>query len=234
MNKILQGIQTLQQHQQLTNSSIQSMQQQQQQTDRKVEELLSTMTSRIENLEAGHKNLEEAHKNHEDIIQELRKENEFFKKKLRENNIMIFGYQEDDNETPQSLRAAVESRIKTDMRIPDVTMDTIFRKGKRNPGGKPRPVVLKLVKQWDKERILRAKQHWPGVTIREDLTPEELAKRRLINDLVKKIKDQGREAYRKGGRVVVEGKEMSVEQAKALLASTRSSQYDTPLNLMEQ
>ena len=115
------------------------------------------------------------------------------------------------------------------MNIPDVTMDTVYRKGKRNPGGKPRPVVLKLVKQWDKDRILRAKRSWPEVTIREDLTPEEQAKRRMANDLAKKIKDHGKDAYAKGARVVVEGKEISLEQAKAFLASFRNRQTGTPL-----
>ena len=190
---------------------------------------ISAMNSRIGNLEAGHKNLEEAHKNHEDVIRQLRRENELFKKKLRENNIMIFGFQEDDNETLQSLRETVESKIKTEMNIPDATLDTVYRTGKRNPGGKPRPIVLKLVKKWDKDRILRAKRNWIGVIIREDLTPEEIAARRMASDVARKLNDLGKDAYAKRDRVVVEGKEISLEHAKSYLASTRNRQSNTPL-----
>ena len=147
------------------------------------------------------------------IVKEMCKKSESHERKLRENNLVIFDFKEDTSETPESLRATVEEKIMQRLRLTDVIIDLVYRKGQRD-SEKTRPVILRLVKLWDRERILKAKRNWSEVSIREDLTPEQRQERKIIGSLVSKAKSQGKEASHERTYAIIEGTKISYEQAK--------------------
>ena len=107
---------------------------------------------------------------------------------------IIFGLSKEPSETKESLRMTMESSIKQRMNIPDATEDLVYRKGMRILGLE-RPVILRLVRLWDKERILKAKKMWNGVSIREDLPPEIIRKSKTTGESVTLAEDRGKRSF---------------------------------------
>ena len=159
--------------------------------------------------------LEEAQEHTDGVISSLRKEIEFLKKQIRENNIIIHGIPEQQRESPATLKSAVTQRF-TEMGFTDISIEKVSRIG-RNVGGKPRLTKVKLLRQSDKDQIIHSRGQHGSTKIHEDLTPEERKVRKVIGDLVGLMRKQGKEAKFRGDHAVVDRRQIKYEEALKIL-----------------
>lgn len=152
----------------------------------------------------------------------LKKENEYLRKKVKENNMMIYGLTDDPQETPTKLLTSVNKYIKDSLGLPEPFIDTISRMGTAKPGSN-RPIQLRMVLLNEKDRIIRENikhnirmkpKRNSRVTITDDLTKEERQIRSVISKAVGLAKLEGKTAQHKGDYALIEGKKISYSEAK--------------------
>ena len=159
--------------------------------------------------------LEEAHTEHEDVIKTLRRENEFLKKKARENNVIFFGLKEKTDETNESLQEELVKKLQQ-AGISNVSIDFVHRMGAPKQG-KTRGIRMRLVKLSDKNRIIREKKNLKDIFAHEDLPPETLKVHKTIEALVKKLREKGQKAQNRGHFAIVDGQRVYHEEAEQML-----------------
>ena len=169
--------------------------------------MLGEMATRV-------KKLEEAQKQSDSVISDLRKEVEYLKKKALEKNLIIHGIAEETEETPWSLEAAVERRF-TEMGFTNVAMDKVSRIGSQS--GKPRHTKVRLIKQFDKDRILQGRNQHGATKIHEDLPAETRKVRKIIGEFVGLMRSQGKDAKFRGDHAIVENSKISYPEAQKIL-----------------
>ena len=121
----------------------------------------------------------------------------------RKYNIIIRGIDEQIYTNPRQAVDTLFTDLGIDIRAADC--DTIFRMGTRSLASREqRPIMVKLLKQKDKAKIYRAVKNiptlpqWKGVSISDDLSPDELNKQRDFRAVVAHAKSLGHNAKLKG------------------------------------
>ena len=146
----------------------------------------------------------------------LQKENLQLKTKVRENNVIVHGLVESADESEASLRSAVTTYMKQKLKIPDVSIDHIYRTRSRLQN-KPRPVKIRLLKLSDKEKIMKARKKCYELIIHEDLPPEGSKVHKLIGALVGHFRNKGRHIKFRGDHAILDGKIIDFVEAQALM-----------------
>ena len=162
----------------------------------------------------------------------LKKENEYLRKKVKENNVMIYGITDDPQETPAELRTTVNKYIKDSLGLPEPFIDTISRMSTAKAGSK-RPIQLRMVLLNEKDRIIKANikhnirmkpNRNSRVTITDDLTKEERQIGSIISKVVGLAKQDGKPAQHKGDYALIDGKKISFSEAKEILDRSAANQ----------
>ena len=170
----------------------------------------------IEVIQKKVETLETARTSQEEVIKSLRRENEFLKKKTRENNLIVYGLKEKQNETPADLQRSIEGKLKDGAGITNLSVDFVHRLGKPKLG-KTRAVKLRLVKLSDKSKILKAKKQISEIKFHEDLPPETLKTYKTIEALVNLARKQGRVATHRGCYAVIDDERVEYDEALKII-----------------
>lgn len=130
-------------------------------------------------------------------------------KDQRINNIVIYGIQENPNESWKDLQAHIDWLLNNimDLKIKPDEINQFFRMGKKGGTNQKRPILLKMVTYWRKVEILRNTVKLKGTKIflAQDLTPEEKSERKKLLEKVAEIRRNGKHAILKGKNIIVEG-----------------------------
>ena len=178
----------------------------------KQQQLEADVDNMKESLNFGSFNAEEA--------ENLRRSNDELKKRLenlerysRDFNIRVLGVNEDEGEDCMTI---IMDFI-TSLGFEDVSaeVENAHRTGKKRDD-KPRPIIAKLYSRHFKRRLFQAaksangKSILQGVRIVEDFTPSDFNARKKALPLMRKAYDEGRKVRFTRGKLLIDGREISV------------------------
>jgi hypothetical protein len=111
-------------------------------------------------------------------------------KTLRANNILIYGLKQGRSESITDLVSAADTLWTKLGLVEKIQIDNIYRLGRQNNDGTPRPVLVKLVRNLDKKVIMAKKNNLikEKIFISDDLTPMEQFQKRLLQTHLRAIK----------------------------------------------
>ena len=102
-------------------------------------------------------------------------------------NIIVFGIPEAQNEAATDMEMSI-TELFTKIGVADVLFDDMYRIGK--PGSKSRPLMIKLLRFWDKRKIIRNKLKGTKVFINDDLGKEDKARNSILRNHLKTLQKQ--------------------------------------------
>ncbi|CAG9823948.1 unnamed protein product [Phaedon cochleariae] len=136
---------------------------------------------------------------------ELRKSNEYLSRKLKDNNLIIFGIEEEETLTPiDAIQRLVEGNLKVSLREFDV--NNTFRIGQKT-ANKIRPIILQLTRNIKKQEILQnaAKLKGTGISVSHDLTPTEREEKQVLFKYYKEAKNKKYDTTLLRNKVIING-----------------------------
>ncbi|CAG7822299.1 unnamed protein product [Allacma fusca] len=158
-----------------------------------LEEFVEKTNERLKNLEEENAFLKKQVAEMKCRTLSNRNDQEYDRKNLRTNNIMISGLDEvKDNSTPEEAKIIVQRFIKTKLKVSDKLMfkcDVIIPKGKQSKPSKNRPIIKCRFQNANDSNKIRAKRKEvinSTVWINEDLTPYQ-------SQVVKKLLEKRKE-----------------------------------------
>lgn len=151
----------------------------------------------------------------------LEKEMEYLKKDRKQNNIILFGLKEEEK-CMLELIQEVKNIFNKDLNIiiEELEINNIYRIGKKNPDGKPRPVLLSFVNLWKKNDVMKVRKNLKDIYITEDYSKEVLEKRKILQAKLKEERMKGNFAYLKYDKLVVKENNTSNEKRKREISSS--------------
>lgn len=106
-------------------------------------------------------------------------------RKIRKNNIILFGVQEND---AKNIKNEIQTifRDTLNINLDDIDIDDVYRLGTKT-GDKPRPVKVELISNEKKQKIFNSigKFKGTGISVSNDLTPDD---RQIHNALYQHLK----------------------------------------------
>lgn len=122
----------------------------------------------------------------------------------REKNIIVYGLAEKQRETYKD-RISLISDLATKLNLEDIDYDRTYRLGKSTNAN--RPLLIRLTRSRDKLEIMASKRNLKdsGISITDDLSPEERQERKILMAKKKEIKDTNSNAkfYIRSGKMTV-------------------------------
>uniref|UniRef100_A0A2A4K1M2 Endonuclease-reverse transcriptase n=1 Tax=Heliothis virescens TaxID=7102 RepID=A0A2A4K1M2_HELVI len=148
-------------------------------------------------------------------VENLEREIETLKREKKQNNLIMFGVNEDERST-QDLIQNIINIFKTDldMQFQEHEINKIYRLGKAKSSGKPRPILLSFVSEWKKNEVMKKKKNLRNVYVTEDYTKEVLEKRKTLQAQLKEERERGNIAYLKFDKLVVKEKTNNTNNEK--------------------
>lgn len=122
----------------------------------------------------------------------------------RQNNLLIFGLPEKQNEKPEDLLRTVKTNVFSLLEVNPTSIERMHRLGKRR--GKDRPVIFRLMDSREKNDIMRncAKLKGSSISISEDFSKRVLYCR-------KRLWESAQEDKRNGSRLRLLRDKLSVD-----------------------
>ncbi|CAH1153973.1 unnamed protein product [Phaedon cochleariae] len=136
---------------------------------------------------------------------ELKVEVETAKRKLKNNNLVIFGIEEkDDAETTNIVKQTLQDKL--NIRLEDTDINNTYRIGKRNTSAK-RPIILELVRNIKKQEILRncGKLKGTDIAVSHDLTTKEREEKKVLYKYYKEAKGNKCETTLLKNKLIING-----------------------------
>lgn len=133
-------------------------------------------------------------------------------KQQRSKNVIIFGLVDDDN-TNQNIWLSISKLFAgVKLEIPDVAIDDIYSLGK-SPA--KRQIIVKFIAmRWAKIVLAKKRDFKPfNIFISKDLTPSERAEMKSQLLTIKSLKDAGFKPTLKKGKIYLDNRELSNEEA---------------------
>lgn len=129
------------------------------------------------------------------------------------NNLIIDGIPEEKNETVESLKEKITNLLETDLDLSDaedVTLISWHRLSKPIGSKRPKAILIKLLRDIDRERILRAsiklKGKTPAVFINPQLPRELEYGRRMMRRVATRARELGHKASARDEKIMINGK----------------------------
>ena len=139
-------------------------------------------------------------------LSEMADKADYLENQSRRNNIRISGVSEEASESWQATEDKVKAVLKTKLNIdPNKTeIERAHRTGKQS-NGKPRHIVVKLLRYKDKERIMRSSKalKGTGIFINEDFSNRVMTRRKEQQAQMMQARQEGKIAYFNVDRLVV-------------------------------
>lgn len=170
---------------------------------KEIKEIRRELTVSNERLESVSDRLHAVEKENEDLRIKLLK----VEKRLKRNNIILFGIGENPKELVKNLVVDfVSQQLKVELDTRDI--GNIYRISNKNTAKKPRPILLELVTHDKKREILNQRKFVKGsaVAISENLTEEDRKERKLLYDHFSTARKKGYPAKLFNKKVEINGK----------------------------
>ncbi|CAG9761274.1 unnamed protein product [Ceutorhynchus assimilis] len=159
-------------------------------------------------------------------IDSIKKRCSFIEKKLRKNNIVIFGAKSQPQQTAGLLTSCVtllNNLLGTNISEQDI--NNIYKIGKEeNP-----PIVIefisylkKLTVYENKENLKKLKEH--GITISNDLSPSEREEQKLLRKHLQIARTQNHETKILGNKLIIDNMEYTPQELKEIEANASHSE----------
>lgn len=131
-------------------------------------------------------------------------------KERRSRNVIIHGIEEKEanvKELEQNIIQMLHNTLKLEILLMEI--DVIYRLGPKNPQ-KTRPIMVKFLTQRRAQEVLKNRRYLKNtkIYVNEDITKEEVEKRRKLVDSMKRFREQGKHAIIKNQKLIVNGKEI--------------------------
>ncbi|OXA43460.1 hypothetical protein Fcan01_21792 [Folsomia candida] len=146
----------------------------------------------------------------------------------REKSIVFYGFPETGTETLETQIAEVEKLLQK-MGLNNPIIDDIFRMGKKTPTGKPRPLLVKMVRSIDKKFILQSGKKKLGKgdpIVERDKTQAERAVEKKFMEKFKELR-----AADKDIRMDIYKGKMTIKKNKTII---KTFTYDSTMDTIQQ
>lgn len=148
-------------------------------------------------------------------ISNLEKEIEYLKRENRNNNIIIFGLEENEKSTCELFQNVKENFVRDlNITIEENGINKLYRLGKKNLGNKPRPVLCSFANRWKKDEIMKNRKSFKKIYVSEDYSKEVLEKRKALLPQLLEEKKKGNIAFIKYDKLIVKEPKTYTESRK--------------------
>ncbi|CAG9820757.1 unnamed protein product [Phaedon cochleariae] len=145
---------------------------------------------------------------------ELKRRIEETERKLKSNNLIVYGIKEDNLETTASLVDEIEKIIKEklELNLNSSEITNTYRIGKDK--GKKRPILVTINSQMRKREILKNcyKLKGTNIYISEDLIGKDLEERKILVNYMKEARKNNKQASIRGNKLLVDGNLYSIQE----------------------
>ena len=157
---------------------------------------------------------------------------EMNQRSLRRNNIIISGIEETSEN--ENIEEVISSFFLDRLGVPDVQIQKATRLGRK--GGSNRLILVVMVSFGEKLKVLRQKQSLKGTKIylNDDLTPDQRVKRKQLWQMCLQARRDGKSAFIKIDKVVVNNVEMSAYPTQDSLMHNNSVNGNANGSVLEQ
>lgn len=193
-------------------------------------ELKETITKSImDKIEEKLIPIAEENKNLKIKVEKLEKEIEYLKRGERNNNIIVFGLEENEKTTTELLGKFKENlKYDLNINIEDYEINKIHRIGEKNrDSDKPRPVLCSLLNNWKKNEIMKNKKNFKKIYVTEDFSKEVLEKRKALQAELVEERKKGNTAYLKYDKLIVK-ENTNQEKRKRETSASPSAENNHP------
>lgn len=149
------------------------------------------------------------------------------------NNLIIDGIPEEKDETAQSLKMKVTELLENDLDLdePEITLTSWHRLSKPAGSNRPRAVLIRVLIDNDRERILRAssklKGKKPPVFINPQLPRELEYSRRMMRRVAARAKVLGHKVSYRDDKILIDGKVYDLDNVQEAPLNTAGICTDT-------
>lgn len=163
----------------------------------------------------------------------LRGRLEGLERKVRRNNIVIFGIPVVEY-TGKNLISFVAEKLSTllDIEVTSLELDDAYVLGK-GVNTDRRPILVELASQRSKQKIFGKVSKLKGTRVRisHDLAPEDREKAALLRKHLKSAKDRGLKAFIRGNRLHVGNEVYAADQLSSILPLADSEESDPEVSI---
>lgn len=188
------------------------------------------------------KNIDEKFQHVKKEIEELKQTNEeqekrlaLVEKQIRANNLIFFGVDEGEKSYEDLERKLVTIIRSMGINCDKSNLETVRRMGKLTHG-KIRPINTTLTTYGMKLSILKNKKKLDNtdIYIKEDFPPQVLETRRLLQEQLKKVRDEGRIAYIRYDKLVIKEPNLTKKDVNSKKRELETSPPHDPINSPEK
>lgn len=156
---------------------------------------------------------------------EIKKELRITQRKIKKNNIIIFGLP-DDEELDVKTQVKALAANSLGVTLEEIEIDNVYRIGTKKVN-KPRAVIVELVRNIKKQEIFKnvTKLKGTGIIITNDLIPEEIEEKKVLVRHLKLAREKQYNATIKNNKLVVNGETYTCEDLKNIDAENISEFY---------
>lgn len=171
----------------------------------------------------------EENKNLKTKVEKLEKEINYLKRTEKNNNIIVFGLEENEKSSLELIQKLKETfNQDLDIKIEEYDINKIYRLGnKKKESNKPRPVLCSFLNNWKKTEIMKRKKNLKTIYIAEDYSKDVLEKRRELHAKLTEERQKGNIAYLKYDKLIVK-ENYSQEKRKREISASPSSDNNQP------
>lgn len=172
----------------------------------------------------------EENKNLKTKIEKLEKEIDYLKRAEKNNNIIVFGLEENEKSSYELIQKLKETfNQDLNIKIEEYDINKIYRLGNRKrENSKPRPVLCSFINNWKKTEIIRSKKNLKTIYIAEDYSKDVLQKRKELQAKLTEERQKGNIAYLKYDKLIVKENNYSQEKRKREISASPSSDNNQP------
>lgn len=154
-------------------------------------------------------------------IKTLQSKVQYLQFEARKNNVIMHGVEEKEANNAELMSMVLELLNKTNDASNDANVwdkweiSNTYRIGKKSKNNK-RPIKISFTLTWRRNEIMRNGKKLPkGVYIMEDLTKEELEKRKALLPQMKEARESGKYATIKNGKLIIKEKSEAEKRKRA-------------------
>ncbi|XP_049871722.1 uncharacterized protein LOC126370734 [Pectinophora gossypiella] len=166
-------------------------------------------------------------------VEKLEREIEYLKRAEKNNNIVVFGLEENEQSSIELIQKLKETfNLDLNIKIEEYDINKIYRLGNRkSDSNKTRPVLCSFVNNWKKTEIIKNKKNLKNIYITEDYSKDVLGKRKELQAKLIEERQKGNIAYLKYDKLIVKENNHSQEKRKRQTSASPSSDNNQPKKL---
>lgn len=176
------------------------------------------MKDQVTAIEKGMLDLQTENKELQVRMDTMESKVEFLERQLKKNNIIYFGIDEANEETPNQLEQkaldVMSDKMQVNIKSDDIA--NVYRIGKRN-GRFPRPVFIALANYKKKAEIIanRSKLRGTDIFVNDDLTPKQRETRKNLQQHARRLREEGKRVSIRAEKIVVHEDSYDVNELNA-------------------